>query len=621
MRRLAPLPDTEHFKILDKQAKDMPVSPGVYIMKAESGEVIYVGKARNLKVRVGSYFKGGDGRHQIEFLLKRVHVLEQIVTATEEQALILERDLINKHKPRYNIRLKDDKSYISVRIDKNAEWPRIELVRRVEQDGAIYFGPYTESAKLRGLLEVIRKVVPLRTCTNTIFYNRQRPCLEYQIKRCAGPCCLPVDREQYMEWVEQAITLLQGKTSGTIKYLNNTMYEASENLRFEEAAVVRDRINALEEYSAGTAQILHRAESRDFFGLQRQGPEVVIYVVKFRNGRMADSDNFSLDNAFISNEELMEKVIQQYYEKDREIPEEIMVNYLPSGADFLRKHLKEKSGQSVDFSIPKIGSKKHMLAIANLNAEQTFQMKFRMEANFSKLVEKLSKQFFLKQVPRRIECVDISNFQGSDIVGAVVSFFDGKPDKQNYKKYKISFQDKPDDFAAMHEVVYRRLRRGKEEDDLPDLLIIDGGDKQLAKALEARNELGVSLDIIALAKMRSEKVTNSKYQSQKPERVFLEGQSESIPLNSEDDMTHFLQRVRDETHRFVITFHRSKRSKRVFGSILDEVSGLGPDRRRRLLRHFGNINLIKSAGEQEIAKIGRMPLSLAKKVKEKLKGS
>jgi excinuclease ABC subunit C len=608
--RITAIPDTEHFKKLTKLASEMPVSPGVYMMKAESGEVIYIGKALNLRARVRSYFKGGDGRYQIEFLMKRVHALEQIVTETEEQALILERDLINKYKPKYNIRLKDDKSYISVRIDKNTDWPRIELVRKVEQDGAIYFGPYIEAGKLRALLDVIKKVIPLRTCSNTVFYNRTRPCLEYQIKRCAGPCALPVEKEEYMQWIDQAIALLQGKTAVFIKSLKEKMESASEKMHFEEAGVLRDRIIALEEYTKGTAQGFHRAESRDYFGMQRQGSEVVIYIIKVRNGRMADSENFTLDNAVISNEELMENVLLQYYRKDREIPEEILLNYLPTGLAFLKKHLREKRGESVEITLPLIGSKKHLLAMANLNAEQTFQTKFRLEENYTRLIEKLSKEFNLRQVPRRIECVDISNFQGSDIVGAIVSFFDGKTDKQNYKKYNISFQGKPDDFKAMHEVVYRRLKRGRENDDLPDLLVIDGGDLQLAKAIEAREELKISLDIIALAKMRNEK---------KPERVFLEGKKESIHLNPEDELSHFLQRIRDEAHRFVITFHKNKRAKRVFGSVLDDILGLGPERKRRLLRRYGNISLIRGADIQELAKTGRMPLSLAKKVKEYLK--
>ncbi len=602
--------DTEHFKKLALQAAEMPKSPGVYLMKAESGEVIYVGKALNLKNRVRSYFKGGDGRQQIEFLMKRVHFLEQIVTASEEQALILERDLISKYKPRYNIRLKDDKSYISVRIDKNAPWPRIELVRKVEQDGAIYFGPYPESGKLRSLLEVIRKVIPLRTCSNTVFYNRQRPCLEYQIKRCAGPCCLPVDKEQYMQWIDQAIALLQGKTTATVKSLNILMETASEELHFEEAAIIRDRIMALTEYTKNSSQGFHHAESKDYFGMQRQGAEVIIYIINVRNGRIADSENFSLNNVVISNQELTEKVIQQYYDKDRPIPDEILINHVPSELAFIKKYLKQKRGNIVEINNPKKGSKKHLLAIANLNAEQAFKSKFKAEETYARLVEELARKFKLKQIPRRIECLDISNFQGSDIVGAVVSFFDGSTDKENYRKYKISFQDKPDDFAAIHEVVLRRLKRGKTEENLPDLLIIDGGDKQLAKALEARDSIGINLDIIALAKMRST--------HEKPERVFLEGDSEPSPLDKESELTYFLQRIRDEAHRFVITFHKQKRSKRVFGSVLDNILGLGPDRKRRLLRHFGNISLIRSADVQELAKIGRMPLSMASKVKKAL---
>ena len=287
----------EHIELLKEQARKLPPVPGVYLMRAEDDELIYVGKAANLSKRVISYFRsGGDGRQQIEFLLRRVHKIEKIVTSTEEQALILERDLINKHKPRYNIRLKDDKSYISVRIDKNSAWPRLELVRKVFQDGALYFGPYTDGGQIREILEIIKSVIPLRTCTDTVFYNRQRPCLEYQIKRCSGPCCLEVDRDEYMQWVEKAISLLQGKTGEVETYMEARMRKASENLQFEEAAVVRDKISLLEEYGKRGSQKYHHAESRDCFGIQRQGSLLIVYVLKIRNGRLSDSSKFSLEN-------------------------------------------------------------------------------------------------------------------------------------------------------------------------------------------------------------------------------------------------------------------------------------------------------------------------------------
>lgn len=606
------VPDTEHFRKLKSQALELPKSPGVYLMKAQDGELIYVGKARNLLSRVMSYFRGGDGRHQIQFLLRRVYFLEKIVTATEEQALILERDLINKYKPRYNIRLKDDKSYLSIRIDRNAEWPRIELVRKVEQDGALYFGPFTAGGKIRSILEIIKNVIPLRTCSNTVFYNRTRPCLEYQIKRCSGPCALPVDREDYLVWVDQAIALLQGKKTQAIENMKKRMEEASENLRFEEAAALRDKINLLEDYARGGAQSFHQAESRDCFGIFRQESRAVIYIIKVRNGRLADSDRFALENLFMPDEEVMEDLLLQYYEGQRDVPEEILVSCMPSSLAFIKRRLKAKRGEPVDIFKPARGSKLHVLKLANINAEQEFQTRFMQEEYLSKIVQEISEKFRLRQVPRRIECVDISNLQGSDIVGAVVSFFDGKPDKQNYRRYKISFQDKPDDFAAIGEVVNRRLKRGKDEADLPDLLIIDGGAQQLAKALEARDRLAVTLDIIALAKIRG----GGNGGRDKPERVFLEGSETCIELDPAEAATHFLQRIRDEAHRFVIAFHRQKRSKRVFKSSLDEISGLGPERKGRLLRHFGDVSLIRSADLQELAKVGRMPLSLAKKVKE-----
>lgn len=621
MRRGKVILDTDHFRKLKAQVQDFPRSPGVYLMRAEDGEVIYVGKARSLVTRVSSYFKGGDGRQQIEFLLRRVHTLDKIVTASEDQALILERDLINKYKPRYNIRLKDDKSYLSIRIDKSAPWPRIQLTRKIEQDGAMYFGPFTDSTKVKNILEIIKNVIPLRTCSDTIFYNRQRPCLEYQIKRCAGPCCLPVDREEYMSWVDQAVALLQGKGDQTLSYLDQRMQRASDDMRFEEAAILRDKIDILSEYSKSGSQSIHQAESRDVFGLHRQDALATIYICKVRNGRLTDSDSYSFDNVVISSEELLENVILQYYQGERGIPDEIVVAQLPSGLQFLRKILKDRRGSVIELIKPERGSKKHLLEIANINAEQQFQSKFLQEERYNTLVTAMAEKFGLKQIPRRIECLDISNLQGSDIVGAIVSFFDGKPDKEHYRKYKISFQDKPDDFAAVAEVVSRRLKRGKEEGDLPDLLIIDGGKLQLDKALQSRDELEITLDIIALAKMRSEKIGPIKRTLEKPERIFLAGKSEAIILKSEEALTHFFQRIRDEAHRYVITFHRQRRSKRVFRSVLDDIAGLGPDRKARLMRHYGKISRISSADPQELAKVGRMPLPMANKVKNFLKTS
>jgi excinuclease ABC subunit C len=541
---------------------------------------------------------------------------ETIVTQTEEQAFLLERDLITKYKPRYNIRLKDDKAYLSLRVDENAEWPRIELVRKRNDDGARYFGPYAFSSELRNLLEVIKKVVPLRSCADTVLYNRQRPCLEYQIKRCAGPCCLRISHEEYRGLVRQAIGILEGKTSATIKDLSDKMEQAAEELRFEEAAAWRDRVDVLKAYQAGYSLVSFRDEDRDVFALVREGDTAVLCVILVRGGRLAETKTFTLENVGVSDEELLESGIQQFYEGQREIPPEILTQKDLENASMLEAGLSAKRGAKVTVHAPQRGSKAQLIAIAELNARHAFAGSYSQDAGWSGVAQGLVKLAGLKQTPRRVECVDISNFQGSDIVGAVVVFFDGVPDKGSYRKYNISQQGKPDDFAAIYEVVYRRLKRGMEEGNLPDLLVIDGGAAQLQKAVEAREDLKLNVDIISLAKMRTESDVQAKDVARKPERVYLPGATDSIGLDEGAIVTRFLSRLRDEVHRFVITFHRQKRSRRVFQSVIDTVPGVSPEHRNRLNRHFKSVDTIGRADPAEVARAGRMPLSLAKKLVE-----
>jgi len=599
---------------LKKSVATFPRLPGVYLMKSAEGEIIYIGKARDLRARVSQYLGVGDGRIQIKYLMPRVREIEKIVCESEEQAFLLERDLIGRHKPRYNIRLKDDKAYLSIRVDRNSQWPRLELVRRPENDNADYFGPYTWSYELKQVLDVIRRVLPLRSCSDTVLYNRQRPCLEYQIKRCAGPCCLPVDREEYLQWVDQGVEILQGRTDRAINYLEGKMERAAEELRFEEAAAIRDRIEILENFSKGSHQAFNQGENRDAFALYREGENAAISVLLVRNGRISDSANYAIAPAMTDDDELLEQAIEQFYASGREVPSEILLPIELENESILKKALKATAGVAVDFQTPQRGSKARLLSLAAINARQHFVSKFDAESRYVSSARKLATMVGLKQMPRRIECVDISNLQGSDIVGAIVVFFDGSPLKKEYKRYKISNQSKPDDFAAIHEVVTRRLTRGMESGELPDLLVIDGGPGQLQMALRAREEVGVTVDIISLAKMRTERAATKQVVEQKPERVYLSPEEEPILLDMKDEVTHLLQRIRDEVHRFVITYHKSSRAKRVFRSILDDIPGIGPERKKRLLKQYGSVKKMKGVDPAEFAKNGRMPLPLAEKV-------
>lgn len=613
---------TQRLDRLRDEASGFPRRPGVYLMKDPAGEVIYVGKAVNLRARVKSYFLGGDGRRQIRFLLRRVAIIEKIVADNEHQALVLERDLIARYKPRYNIRLKDDKAFLSIRINENDQWPRLELVRKREEgdDDARYFGPYSYSYELREMLEMIKRVVPLRSCTNTVFYNRARPCLEYQIKRCAGPCCLEVDPEQYRRWVKQAIAILEGRIAPLLKELTEAEERAGAELRFEDAAQIRDRIAILERFKQGVSLVSSKGENRDIFAWQRDEQLAALTVMQMRGGRVVNSVNFSLTNVAISDEELLEAAILQFYDSGREIPEELVLPIDLENWEIIAAELQTRRGGRVSAEVPQRGLKHRLLQLAQVNASEHFIATFDAESRYRELAGKLAAKLELKQVPRRIECVDISNFQGSDVVGAIVCFFDGVPKKDSYRTFKIktAAQGKPDDFASINEVVGRRLDRGREENDLPDLLIVDGGPGQLAMAVEAREALGVALEIVSLAKMRTLSDVTSEDLSKKPERVYREEVEQPLLLDEADEVTRFLQRIRDEAHRFVISFHRKRRKKRIMRSVLDDISGLGPQRKERLLSHFGSIQAIARAEEDEIARIGRMPGLLARKVKAAL---
>jgi excinuclease ABC subunit C len=611
---------TQH-ELLAEQVKAMPRSAGVYLMKDASSEIIYIGKAKSLKARLNQYIKGSDERSQIEFLMRRVVKIEIVITDTEEQAFILERDLINKHKPRYNIRLKDDKAYLSIRIDENVEWPRLELVRRVEHDGASYYGPYSFSYEVRELLELINRVVPLRSCTDTVFYNRVRPCLEYQIKRCAGPCCLPVEAADYRHWVKQAKAILEGKTEGLVRELNRMMDLAAQELRFEDAAIYRDRLNMLENFKTGQKYLSVSADDKDVWSLYREESLAVVSLLKFRRGRVANVLNYALEDVRILNSELLQSLLEQYYRSGAEFPHEVILSDAPADLDFTMEHLKELAGQRIEIVMPERGLKFRLLKLAELNAQQHYRANFNSELRSQELAKALAKLCSLQQLPRRVECLDISNLQGSDIVGAIVSFYDGQPDKKNYKRYRIKSSGVPNDFASVYEVVGRRLRRGLQEDSLPDLLVIDGGPGQLSAALKAREEAGSNLDIISIAKERQAQVTaKGAKRNAKQERIYLRPERDAAILLDVDQLAgRFLIQLRDETHRFVIGFHRERRAKRIVSSALDQIKGLGPERRQRLLKHFASTKNIAAASVDEIARVGRMSKALAQKTKDYLR--
>lgn len=610
-------------KELRERVRALPALPGVYLMKAEDGEVLYVGKAINLRSRVSSYFgSSDDGRYHLPYLLERVRHVETVVTEGERQALVLENDLIKKYKPRYNIRLKDDKAHLIVRIDMSHEWPRLELVRQVREDGAKYIGPFAFGYELRTMLEVIKRSIPLRTCSNSVIYNRVRPCLEYQIKRCAAPCCLDVDKEQYRAWLEQAVSVLKGKTDAVIEEVTHDLERASEELRFEDAAMHRDRIEILKRVRDENSEVQFGQGMMDAVGLYREGNNIELSLLRVRLGRLFDSKTFGFSETELPTEEILGSLLSQFYSSGAEIPPTILLPSEIEDASSREELYSEIRGGAVELRVPKRGVKARLLALAADNAKENFEARFSSLDKTDRILEALKVELGLEETPRVIECIDISHFQGGATVGSLVCFKDMKPHKAGYRAYSLSQEGKPDDFASMREVVGRRISRGIEENSLPDLLVIDGGPGQLSQAVAVRKELSSRVpEMIGLAKKRTAAVPyravisgRSSTSAQKPERIYREGSSVPILLGERSEALHLLERIRNEAHRFAITTHRKKRAKKTFRSVLDDIPGVGKTRRTMLLKEFRSVDAIRKAGVEQLAERCNLPRGLAERI-------
>lgn len=617
---MKPQPSTSLSK---ERLKNIPRLSGVYLMKDAKGTVIYIGKARNLRARVRSYFVGNDGRHRVQFLLRRVHNIETLVTEDERQAIILESDLIKKYKPHYNVRLKDDKAYLIVRIDTNQQWPRLELVRKIADDGARYIGPFAFSYELRVLLEVINRGVPLRTCSDKIFHNRVRPCLEYQIHRCAGPCCLNVDQGQYSQWVKQAISILEGKNDEVTTDLTRELERASEERRFEDAAFLRDRLQLLQKINFSQPGTNFSGADCDAFGIYRERDAVEFSVLMVRRGRLFEAKTFGFSGVEIPDQELCSSLLSQFYAGDQCLPDEILV---PLGLEDKRTReelYSERRKKRVHIRSPKRGPKARILALALANARENFAARFGEKSGNESILDALQTELGLEETPRTVECVDVSHFQGGATVGSVVFFKDGRPERSRYRTFHLSQEGKPDDFASMREIVLRHLSRCQEENTVVDLMVIDGGPAQLQQAISKRKELGMKQPmLIALAKKRAMKSHYRVHEGPlryKPERVYIEDKAVAMVLAPGSKALHFLERIRDEAHRFAVAFHRRTRSKRTFRSELESIQGIGAKRRVELLKEFGSIQAIREASPADLMRRCRIPEKLAVRIAEKLK--
>lgn len=612
----------------------LPSLPGVYIFKGSKGETLYIGKAKSLRARVRSYFsksaKNSDSRYAVRFLAERTKDIEYIVTTNEKEALILEDTLLKKHRPRYNIRLKDDKTYLSIKLTVNEEFPRLLTTRRVKKDGSRYFGPYASAGKARESIKLLRRIFPLCVCSPATFKNMIRPCLDHQLGICAAPAASLITKEAYAEIVKGAIMLLEGKNRQVIKNLKTQMREASKTLDFEDAATYRDRLEALTATLEEQKVVSSRGADQDIVALAREEKRLALQVLQIRDGRLVASKGYTFTDTLLPIEEILSSFLTQFYKNDALIPIEIILRAKPPDSDFIEKWLTEKKGRKVRLTKPARGLKRKLLEMAEVNAAQELKKKRQEGSLVSDPTLSLQKRLRLRKKPKRIEAFDISNIGSKHAVGALVSFISGKPDKANYRRFKIKTIDTQNDYAMIREVLLRRYSVSKDKRPMPDLILIDGGKGQLSMALQVLEELGLTkIQTAAISKGKPSELEKHKArilaarkkgkpEKAKPrERIYLPNVKDPIFLKEGLPPDLYLRRIRDEVHRFAITYHRKLRSKEI-GSALGKIPGIGKKKEIDLLKHFGDIKNIKKASNKELTLVPGITEKLAKTIKENL---
>ncbi|MFI5323453.1 MAG: excinuclease ABC subunit UvrC [Thermodesulfobacteriota bacterium] len=595
--------------------KSVPASPGVYLLKDKKGRSLYIGKAKNLRSRVLSYLhEGGDiQRPHIAYLMKEVEDLDYFVTRNEREALILENSLIKQKKPWYNIRLRDDKNYLSLRLDPNERFPRLTLTRRVLKDGALYYGPFASADALKKAKRLIHKVFPLRDCTDEKFRRHSaRPCLNYYMGMCLGPCAGKIGEEGYRDVVGQAKMFLRGEKSRIIELLKNNMEKASEETRYEDAAHYRDQIRLLEKNLDEQMFITPDTKDRDIVGFHREGQDIEFSVLFSRGGSLVDKAEYSFKNAAGTDEELLGEFLSQFYGGSRFIPNEIVIPAKIEGLEAYSEWLSEKRGRKVALSVAERGAKAAQTELANRNALESFQRKHARELGELDLLERLKSSLRLGRLPAAIECFDISNIQGELAVASLVRFENGKPARERYRTYRIKTVEGPNDYAMMYEVLSRRLTRAEEEGwEPPDLVLIDGGKGQLNIAYRVLSEIGRlgNVDLASIAKGRYERESD---------KIYIYGRKNPIVFSRNSRVLFLLMRIRDEAHRFAITYHKKLRGKRALRSELDDVPGIGVKRKKELIRRFGSLSGIRDASIDEITAVPGLNRKIAEELKERL---
>jgi len=603
----------------------LPAQPGVYLMKGDEGKVLYVGKAKNLRARLRSYVgPGAEAYPKVRFLMPKVKELDHIVTKTEKEALLLENTLIKRYRPRYNVNLRDDKTYLHIMVDRNHPFPRFVPVRRPQaKPGRLLFGPYSSAGAMRDTLRQIHKMYPLRTCTDREFQKRRRPCLQYQMGRCSGACVGKISTEKYNEMVDQAILILRGKSDEVLRILEEEMKEASDSMRFEEAAQIRDRIRGIRLTMERQRVVGNQEEDRDVIGLYEEGRHVEISLLLIREGSLIERRGFPFSETVVSTAELLRSFLLQYYSQPgRSIPPEILLPLEMEDREAIEGLLCDLREASCSLRTPKRGEKKQLVSLADLNAKSLYEEHVRHDRRRFTVLQEVQKRLAMGKPPNRIECFDISNLRGELAVGSRVVFQEGLPCPDGYRRYRIRMPGGSDDYGMMYEVLQRRFGKGEEQEALPDLLLIDGGKGHLGVALKVLEDLGIQgVHAAAIAKRRRrepDRVEPAVGMDPFVDRVFLAGRSNPVSFPAHSKGLHLLQQVRDEAHRFAITYHRNLRAKRQTRSAFDDLPGVGPKRRRELLKVFGSARRVREAPVEQIAAVPGISRALAERIKTHL---
>ena len=604
---------------LKEKMTSAPRNPGVYLMKDAQGKIIYIGKANDLKSRIGSYFTGKDTRPMAPFLMSRVKDIDYITTATEKEALILENNLIKQHRPRYNVILRDDKTYYHLCIDPAETYPRLQLARKRLNNAALYFGPYPSGLAAKETLRFVQHVFPLRSCRNRDFKLRGRPCLEHQMGRCFAPCKGLIDKASYRKLVENTVSFLQGRRRSLVTEIKAQMEAAAQNLNFEEAALLRDRIGALEHALEKQNVDWAGTKDQDVLGVYVHEDVYQLCILFVRAGKLLGSKSFVPVKMKMELNEIISSTLTQYYDGGANIPDEIILPCSLPDETVIAEWLTDKKEKKVMLTIPARGTKNSLLDMAVANARSLWESGQKKEEQKTDAMKILQEKLFLAKLPRRMECYDISNISGKHAVGSMIVFQDGEPDKSAYRRFRIKTVSESDDYAMMYEVLSRRFARSE---NLPDLVVVDGGKGQLNVALSVLKDLKIKLDVIGLAKEERTIISGSliikKKDRKSEDRVYLPRRKDAVYLSAWPHALRMLQQARDEAHRFALSYHHRLKQNDDLRSILDEIPDIGKSRKEVLLKHFGSVQQVKNATIEELQKVPGIGKELAEKIYKSL---